>query len=93
MIPSIVSLKILSGSRFRLRLWLPLFLLWPFAAILFLLAMPFLLIANAVISARGIKVRLFQIIKTLWALLSSLCGTTVRVDSRKKNTAVYIKIV
>jgi len=92
MIPSIISLKIQSGKRFRLRLWLPVFILWPLAVLLFILMVPLLLIADFIVRICGIKLHLFSMVSALLALFASLCGTIVRVNSPRNNAIVYVKI-
>ena len=46
--PSILRVRIVESGRRKLSLLLPLFMLWPLAVVLWLLALPILLLAAAV---------------------------------------------
>ena len=92
MIPSIINLKIHSGQKFRFRLWLPLFVLWPVFLVLFLVALPFLAIAEIVFRVRGIRIRLFRMIGGVFSVLSSLRGTEIKVRSPAKQSIVDVSV-
>jgi hypothetical protein len=92
MVPSIISLRIHSGNRFKLRLWLPVFILWPFVLILLLIIAPLVLIAEAVLVIRGTPMHLFRMIGGVALVVSSLHGTLVNVDSPEKRTIVKMAI-
>ena len=92
MAPSIVSVRIRSERGFKLRLWLPVFILWPFALILFLIIAPFLAIAEAVLVYRGTRIHLFGMLAALFLFLCSLYGTSVKVNNAGKGNEVMVKI-
>ena len=92
MAPSIISLRIQKDNRFKLKLWLPVFILWPPAIILFLMVAPFLLIAEAVLALRGTPMHLFRMLGGIVSVLSSLRGTLVNVKSPRKDALVMVKI-
>jgi hypothetical protein len=92
MIPSIINIKIKSGSRFKLTLWIPLFVLWPIFIVLFILALPFLLLADLIIRIMGIQIKLWYMLSGVFMLFSSLQGTLVKVNSPKSDTIVNVKI-
>jgi hypothetical protein len=92
MIPSIINLKIQSGSHFKLRLWLPVFIVWPILIVLFLLLLPFLVIAELVMRVAGTGIRLFGMIGGVVSVLSAMRGTVVKVDSPKQNAVVLVTI-
>jgi len=93
MIPSIVNLKIQSGQRSRLKLWLPVFIVWPFFIVLFLLLLPFLVMADFVLWATGVKIQLFRMLGGAVSVLSAMRGTVVRVDSPKSDSIVHVTIL
>jgi hypothetical protein len=93
MIPSIINLRIQSGQRFKLRLWLPLFIVWPVLIVLFLLLLPFLVIAEVALRATGTGIRLFGILGGVVSVLSAMRGTVVKVDSPKQNAVVHVTIL
>jgi hypothetical protein len=92
MIPSIINLRIQTGKRFRLRLWLPLFIVWPILLVLFLLLLPFLVIAEVVMRIAGTGIRIFAMLGGVVSVLSALRGTVVRVDSPKSDSIVHVTI-
>jgi hypothetical protein len=73
MIPSIVILKIQQERGFRLKLWLPVFILWPVFLILFLLVLPLLLIADLILLVCGVRI---QLLRMMWGVFQSyrLCA-------------------
>jgi hypothetical protein len=87
-----MNLKIHSGDRFKLRLWLPLFIVWPFAFVIIFLLLPFLVIAELVLRLANTRTYLFAIIGALFSLISALQGLTVRVDNGKHNSLVDVTI-
>ena len=92
MIPSIINLKINSGRKFRLRLWLPIFILWPVFLVLFLIALPFLVIADIVLRVSGARIRLFGMIGGVLSVLSSLRGTAIKVRNPAQQRAVDVAV-
>jgi hypothetical protein len=93
MIPSVMNLKIHSGDRFKLRLWLPLFIVWPFALVLLFLLLPFLVIAEIVLRIANARIYLFAILGCVFSLLSALRGLTVKVDNARHNSLVDVTIL
>ncbi|HMD67778.1 MAG TPA: hypothetical protein VKF42_02800 [Chitinivibrionales bacterium] len=92
MIPSVMNLKIHSGERFKLRLWLPLFIIWPFVLVVLLLLLPFLVLAEIVLRLANARIYLFAIIGALFSLISAMQGLTVRVNNEKHNSLVHVTI-
>ena len=93
MIPSIISLKIQSGSRFKLSLWIPLFILWPIFFLLFVLALPFLLVADMILRITRTRIKLWYMLSGLFMLFSSMRGTIVNVHSPRNKAVVHVKIL
>jgi hypothetical protein len=93
MIPSIINLRIQSGQRFKLKLWLPVFILWPVFLVFFLLLLPLLVIAELVMRVAGTGIRLFAMIGGVVSVLSAMHGTIVKVDSPRQNAIVHVTIL
>jgi hypothetical protein len=92
MVPSVISLRIHTDEGRKLRLWLPVFILWPFGLILFALIAPFLALAEAILIYRGTPIRLFGILGGVLSVLCSLRGTSVNVKGRGKGNDVMVRI-
>jgi hypothetical protein len=81
MIPMLAVLRVEGPERRRVRLWLPLFLLW-------LLALPVLIVAVILIAYRRNPLRLFA---AYWQLLSAIPGTHLEVSGRRgRNVYVHV---
>lgn len=92
MLPSIVRLGFGSSGKTRIRLWLPVFLLWPFLAVLFLLVLPVLGFAEVILRACAVDIRLFRIVFALFSCIAALRGLRVRVAGNRQDTTVDIAI-
>ncbi len=92
MVPSIMNLRIEDGNKFRLRLWLPLFLVWPVVLVLFLILLPFLVVAEVVLRLTNVQIYLFRLLGGVFSLLSALRGLTVRVKSVRSSSIVDVVI-
>jgi hypothetical protein len=93
MIPSVMNLKIHSGERFKLRLWLPLFIVWPFAIVLLGLLFPFLVLAEIVLRIANARIYLFAILGCVFSLISAMQGLTVKVNNAQHNSLVDVTIL
>jgi small neutral amino acid transporter SnatA (MarC family) len=93
MIPSIMNIKIRSGRGFKFRLWLPLFLVWPILLVLFLLLLPFLIIAEIVLRLTGVDIYLFRLLGGLLSVVMAMRGLTVKVNSIRQNSIVHVTIL
>jgi hypothetical protein len=92
MVPSIMNLHIKNGNKFRLRLWLPLFLVWPVVLVLFLILLPFLVVAEVVLRLTNVQIYLFRMLGGVFSLLSAMRGLTVRVKSVRSSSIVDVVI-
>ena len=92
MVPSIMNLRIEDGNKFRLRLWLPLFLVWPVVFVLFLILLPFFVVAEVVLRLTNVQIYLFRMLGGVFSLLSALRGLTVRVKSVRSSSIVDVVI-
>ncbi len=90
--PCFLVLKIQEKNKKPLRLWLPLFLLWPIFLILAVLIIPFLFFISIykVFSSRKFHIFLFEPLFIIYQLICALRGVIISVNSA--NSVVYIKI-
>ncbi len=81
--PSILSVRV----RW-LRIWIPVFLIWPLAAMIWIFALPFLLLV-AVLCGRGRYIRTLLLLgPAAFGIFVALRG--LRVDIHTKSERVYI---
>ena len=75
MIPCLATVR-MGGHRRGIRLWLPLFLLWP-------LILPFaiVIVAAGLVVARAYGLAAAAVLRTTWQLLSGWRGMHIEVDS------------
>jgi hypothetical protein len=86
MTPNIALVHVETPYSRRIRLWLPLFLLW----IPLILLSPLILIVIVVVSLVG-EVDPWRAIKTFWDIACSLPGTEVSV--RADGNHIHVKIL
>lgn len=78
MIPMVAVLRVERPQQRRIRLWLPLFLLWLLALPLLVVALP--VAAVILIAYRRNPLRLFA---AYWQVLSAIPGTHLEVSGRR----------
>jgi hypothetical protein len=79
--PLLVRFRMRGYHMPRLRLWIPLFLIWPLAAALFLLLSPFfLLVLAAGFIFFSVRLNPFELMGRLYELVCSLRGMSVDVE-------------
>ena len=89
--PMILDLKVASPDRRPLHLWLPLFLLWPFALVLGVLALVFTIIADLVLLLPGQRYHHYTIlVARSFAALTETRGMVIRFNDKK--TAVDMTV-
>jgi len=82
--PAILDLEITPEDGHRVRLWLPLFLLWPMGLALAILALVFTILADVVLLLLGRRYHRYTLL--LVRSLGALCetrGMAIRVNDRK----------
>ena len=86
MIPMYATLRIGRGGRPGIPLWIPLFLVW-------LLLLPFLLLAAPVASMAclGAHVNPYRAWRVLWGLLDGVRGA--RVEAVNRHFSVFVRVV
>jgi hypothetical protein len=92
MLPMLVRLKICPGCK-GINLWLPLFLIWPIVAGIFILLLPFICLASLILSLAGIGFSFLKAGQALLLLFSSLRGLKVKIRNKQKNFHMEISIV
>ena len=89
--PAIISIEINNTVGKGFRLWLPVFILWPFLIIAAALVLPFAAVAEVILAPK--KIRPFSILLAFSGVLCSLHGTYVDVVSDKSGRKELVKII
>lgn len=87
--PVLVRVRV-QGDERRMRLWFPVFLLWPLLAVLAALAVPVCALAAALHRRRGLARPILLAVPFLLYLLCSLRG--LRVDVTGGDGRVFVSI-
>jgi hypothetical protein len=90
--PAILHLVVARPGGRSVRLWLPLFLLWPLALALGVLALPVTIVADVVLFLLGRRYCHYTILLArMFALVGQTRGMVIRINSEKEtvNLAVY----
>ena len=89
--PMILNLRVASPQRRPVHLWLPLFLLWPFALVLGALALGVALVADGVLLLRGRRYHHYTVLLVRsFEALTAARGTVIHIDNEK--TAVHVTV-
>jgi hypothetical protein len=90
--PMVLDLKVVSSGRRRpVRLWLPLFLMWPFALVLGVLALVLTIVADAVLLVLGRRYHHYTVLLARSCeALGETRGTVIRFSNEK--TAVDVTV-
>ncbi|HUD01248.1 MAG TPA: hypothetical protein VMR37_02900 [Rhabdochlamydiaceae bacterium] len=89
MLPLTARVQVKDRQGKGLNLWLPLFLLWPVLAVLFILCLPLLFLARGLLR-RNKMPKILPLLSGLLGLLAALRGLIVDVEDN--NTKVKIII-
>ncbi len=90
--PMILDLTVASPDRRRVRLWLPLFLLWPFALALVVLALVLTIIADVVLLLVGQRYHHYTIlVAKSFAALTETRGMVVRFNDGKTSVDMTVQ--
>ena len=84
MIPALALLRVVSPGL-RLRLWLPLFLAWPFVAVIALLVLPLALVAWVFDRAEVLAG-----MRCAWNVMTAFTGTSVEINGRDSVFLLHI---
>ena len=89
--PLVLDLRVVRPQRRPVRLWLPLFLLWPFALVLAVLALAVALVADGVLLALGRRYHHYTVLLVRsFATLGETRGMVIRFSNGK--TAVDMTV-
>ena len=90
--PMVLHLRVASPKRRPVRLWLPLFLLWPFALVLGALALLVAIIADGVLFALGRRYHHYSVLLVRsFQALGDTRGTVIRIDNEKATVDVTVQ--
>jgi hypothetical protein len=81
----------LADERYRLSLWLPLFIIWPFAIMFALVLLPFVLLFAAVFWCSGYGKTLLQSGPRIMSCICALRGLNVDVGQGKERFLISIR--
>ena len=87
--PALLRVRV-QGVESRKRLWLPVFLLWPFVVLMTALAMPVCALIAALYWRRGLGRPVLFAVPSLLYLVCTLRG--LRLDVRGSGSRVFISI-
>ena len=88
--PAIISIDIRNEGDKRIRLWLPVFILWPFMVFAAALLLPLAAVAEVMLAPK--KIRPFSMLLALSGVLGSLHGTFIDVATNKPGRKELVKI-
>ncbi len=88
--PMLMHMRFQNEER-KLGLWLPLFLLWPLALVVFIILSPLILIAVLVLWPSGWGKRALLSLKAACGVFCSMRG--LQVDVQNRHQCVYISVV
>ncbi len=90
--PTIITVHIRAGDRRGFKLWLPVFLVWPFALVLLLVLLPLLLIVDCVLALTRSRVSTLRTVLDVGGVVSALRGLYVDVESRGDGSKVFVEV-
>lgn len=88
--PSLIYIDVRNERNNRIRLWLPVIILWPLLLVAAVFVVPLAAVAEVVLFATGIKP--LSILIGVSRIIAALHGTDIEVVSRKSGTPQQIKI-
>jgi hypothetical protein len=93
MIPVWMKIKVVEKEGKKVCIPLPLFLVWIIVFALLIAVFPLVLVAGILAYPFGYSKTIFYSYFMIYALIFSLSGLRVDVDTKEKDKTVYIKIV
>ncbi len=93
MIPVWMKIKVVSKEGRKTTIPLPLFLVWIIVFALLIVVFPLILVAGILAYPFGRSKKIFCSYFMIYALIFSLSGLRVDVDSQEKDKTVYINII
>jgi len=93
MIPVWMKIKVVEKEGRKITIPLPLFLVWILVFALLIAVFPLVLVAGILAYPFGRSRKIFCLYFMIYALIFSLSGLRVDVDSHEKDKTVYINII
>jgi hypothetical protein len=89
--PLLMHLRMKGYGMPSLSLWIPLFLIWPFVAVLFILLSPFLLVLLLVAFFMfSVRLNPFELCVNLYQILCALRGLVVEVEVPRDRSLIEV---
>jgi len=88
--PAMLHLEVVRPSRRPVRLWLPLFLLWPVALVLGVLALAVAVVADVVLCLLRRSHHSTILLIHLFALIAATRGLVIRIDNPKETVNLTV---
>jgi len=88
--PSVLRIRVVKGERKPLRLWIPLFVIWPLVLLLAVVLMPLVLLGAVLIRGGGFARKLLLAVPRSYVVPCSSRGLQVQVV--EKNEQVYVSV-
>ena len=90
--PLVLDLRVAAHGKRPVRLWLPLFLLWPLALVLWALAVVVALVADGILLAVGHSYHRYSVLLVrVGALLCHTSGTVIRISNERTAVDMTVK--
>ncbi len=90
--PAILDLRVVPSAGRPVHLWLPLFLLWPFALALGVIVLVFTIVADALLLAMGRRYHHYTILLVRsFVALGETRGMVIRVNDDKASVDMTVK--
>lgn len=90
--PAVMQIRIRDEYGRGFGLWLPLFVLWPIGLVCLVIALPLLIIAEAVLALVRVAFHPLMAVIALCGLMSAMRGLHVDVGSRQARKSVRISV-
>ncbi|MCP4634338.1 MAG: hypothetical protein GY855_15535 [candidate division Zixibacteria bacterium] len=88
--PLFFRIRVMEDGRRKFALWLPLFLLWPFALCIVIILIPFYMIASLALIWTDVGIKILKAPVIFYELLCAMRGLHVNVND-KDNVLIDIK--
>jgi len=90
--PSILRIRIVDQGKKRINIWFPLFIFWPFIALLIVLLFPVFILVCVVMKIAWNRTWLFYAAPVCIEMLFAMKGLNVRIQNPMKNLFVLVHI-
>jgi len=91
MVPIFMNIRILKNNKKKLKIFIPLVLIWILLFALLIALAPFVLISSVILWRRGYGKTMLITYPMLFSLICSLSGLSVQIEKMDKNISIFIK--